>query len=446
MTAIHSSNIFSANARFATAYIVFHILLCALSYGTEFSNYGRDVSWVSANSPENRKLDFSKVPGTVIAHSPKTSGIFLGSPSICILPDGTYLASHDLFGKNWKEKSGSSTLIYESKDKGITWRQIGRVDGQEWAPLFYHNNALYLIGAGIPHCGFVVKKSVDGGKTWTVAKDEKSGIICRRKMQASTNPIAIANGRIYVSAEISGYTKPKGWCHMYSVVMSAPADSDLLDAKNWTMSSKVVIPEDMATLAHVGWLEGNMVMRRSDGKVFNILRTHGITDEIAAMYEISADGKTAMLDSKNMFIRMPGACKKFYIIYDEKTSTYYAASNWTLERDRGKVSNCPHPIKAERTRNTLALSRSKNLTDWEVYTVLLHDDDIDHAGFQYPSMTIDGDDLVMVLRTAYPDENGKADSQHNSNFITFHRIKNFRERTFGSKALSGAITPKVYPY
>lgn len=176
-----------ANAKFAIASIAFHVFLCALSCGAEFPNYDRDISWVSANSPENKKFDFSKVPGTVIAHSPKASGIFLGSPSICILPDGTYIASDDLFGKNWREKFGSGTLIYESKDRGITWRQIARVNGQEWASLFYHNNALYLIGAAIPHCGFVVKKSVDGGKTWTVATDGKRGVICRQKMQANTN-------------------------------------------------------------------------------------------------------------------------------------------------------------------------------------------------------------------------------------------------------------------
>ena len=412
----------------------------------EFSNYDRDVSWVAANSPENSEFDFSKVPGTVIAHSPKTSGIFLGSPSICVLPDGTYIASHDLFGRNWQEKHGSSTLIYESKDKGQTWKQIGRADGQEWVPLFYHKGALYLIGAGVPHYGFVVKKSIDGGRTWSVPKDEKTGVIYKGKMQANVNPIAVANGRIYVSAEMPGHPKPKGWCHMYSVVMSAPEDSDLLDARNWTMSSKVIIPDGMANLAHTGWLEGNMVMRRSDGKVFNILRTHGITDEIAAFYQVSADGKTATLDEQDMFIRMPGACKKFYIIYDDKTQTYYAASNWTLERERGKVGNCPHPIKAERTRNTMALSRSKNLIDWEVYTVILHGDDIDHTGFQYPSMVIDGDDLLLVSRTAYPDEEGVADNQHNSNFITFHRIKNFRNRTFKSVPLTGKIRPEVYPY
>ena len=212
--------------------------------------------------------------------------------------------------------------------------------------------------------------------------------------------------------------------------MSAPEEADLLDANSWTMSSKAVIPDEMATLAHVGWLEGNMIVRRLDGKVFNILRTHGITDEIASIYEVSVDGKTAMLDSQNMFIRMPGACKKFYIVYDDKTATYYAASNWTLERDRGKVGNCPHSIKAERTRNTLALSRSKNLIDWEVYTVLLHDDDVDHAGFQYPTIAIDGDDLLLVSRTAYPDGTGKADSQHNSNFITSPSPQDFTPTDF----------------
>ena len=34
-------------------------------------------------------------PGTVIHHSPAASGLYIGSPSICILPNGDYLATHD---------------------------------------------------------------------------------------------------------------------------------------------------------------------------------------------------------------------------------------------------------------------------------------------------------------------------------------------------------------
>ena len=39
-----------------------------------------------------------QVPGTVIAHSPASDKKYLGSPSICILPSGNYVASHDFFG------------------------------------------------------------------------------------------------------------------------------------------------------------------------------------------------------------------------------------------------------------------------------------------------------------------------------------------------------------
>jgi len=256
--------------------------------------------------------------------------------------------------------------------------------------------------------------------------------------QAGRVPIAVGNGRIYVSAE-EQYAKPKGWCHQYSLVVSAPAASDLLDAANWTKSSRVLIPPEMANLAHLGWLEGNMVQRRADGKIFNILRTHGVTDEVAAFYEVAPDGKTAILNTYDMFLRMPGAAKKFYIFPDDRSDTYYVLSNWILEKDRGKVRNCPHPIKAERTRNTLALARSDNLMDWEVISVILHDDDIDHCGFQYPTAAIEGDDLLILSRTAFGSGAERAENQHNSNFITFHRVRDFRRRTLKTEPLTGKI-------
>ena len=410
------------------------------SKSAEYPNLSRDISWIPAESDLQKDYDFSKVAGKVIAHSPMTSGVYLGSPSLVILPDGTYVASHDMFGKNWNEKDGTTILIYQSADKGETWRCVSRVNNQNWSSLFWHNGALYLIGSGYPACGFSVRKSLDKGVTWTEAKDEKSGLIVKNKISSNPMPVLVAGGRIFTTHEGAGASpKPKGWGHNTSFILSAPADSNLLDAAVWTKSNEVIIPNDMATLAHVGWLEGNPVQRKSDGKIFNILRTHGVTDEVAGFYEISPDGKTATLDTYNMFLRIPGACKKFYIVYDEKSDMYYALSNWTMERDRGKVTNCPHQVKAERTRNTLALSRSKNLMDWEMYSIILHDNDIEHSGFQYPSAVIDGNDLLIVSRTALFDGEAKADSQHNSNFITFHRVENFRDRTLDSKPLSGRI-------
>jgi hypothetical protein len=42
-------------------------------------------------------------PGTVIHHQPAASGRYIGSPSLCVLPDGSYSASHDLFGTKSNE-------------------------------------------------------------------------------------------------------------------------------------------------------------------------------------------------------------------------------------------------------------------------------------------------------------------------------------------------------
>lgn len=46
-----------------------------------------------------RTQDFSRVPGTIIAHSPASTGVYYGSPAIARLPDSSYLALHDIFGR-----------------------------------------------------------------------------------------------------------------------------------------------------------------------------------------------------------------------------------------------------------------------------------------------------------------------------------------------------------
>jgi hypothetical protein len=38
----------------------------------------------------------------------------------------------------------------------------------------------------------------------------------------------------------------------------------------------------------------------------------------------------------------------------------------------------------------------------------------------------EGDDLIAVIRAAHDDDFGGANSYHNSNYITFLRVKNFR--------------------
>src|SRR5436190_11508390 len=80
--------------------------------------------------------DLSKVPGTVINHIPASVGIYVGSPSIVILPDGTYVASHDEFGPKSAYHGEAITRVFHSTDRGATWKPLSKIGGCLWANLF----------------------------------------------------------------------------------------------------------------------------------------------------------------------------------------------------------------------------------------------------------------------------------------------------------------------
>ena len=75
-------------------------------------------------------------------------------------------------------------------------------------------------------------------------------------------------------------------------------------------------------------------------------------------------------------------------------------------------------------RNYLTLMVSEDLVNWQDVCVL---QDYRHChwqevGFQYVDFEIEGEAIIYLCRTAI---NG-ANSFHNSNYATFHRIENFR--------------------
>ena len=68
-----------------------------------------------------------KPPGVVINHSPASSGLYIGSPSIAVLTNGDYVASHDFFGPQSKEEIKARTLVFRSSDKGNTWKKASEI-------------------------------------------------------------------------------------------------------------------------------------------------------------------------------------------------------------------------------------------------------------------------------------------------------------------------------
>jgi len=361
-------------------------------------------------------LDFSNVPGTVVRHSPASSGIYLGSPSMEVMPSGNYIASCDLFGPGYTS-SITTVPVYKSTDKGASWKVVTEIKSMFWSKLFYHKNALYLIGVDGIGGRLAVRKSTDEGATWSVAKDSTTGIISPDTgYHTAPMPVIVYRNRIWKAAEHNDTSFASGWITKnFSFMMSAPVDADLLHASSWTISDGMLSPHWNKGFP---WLEGNAVFT-PNGKLAVINRVHSNNDDTASYYEVSDDGTTIDKSSLRM-IRLPGACKKFTIRYDEKSKLYWSLSNHSPKKLRG-INH------VERTRSTVALIYSTDLTTWRIKAILLSHPDVVFVGFQYLDWFIEGNDIVALSRTAYHDGVEKANDCHNANFITFHRFKNFRE-------------------
>lgn len=370
-------------------------------------------------------------PGVVINKSSDFERIYLGSPSIEILPDGTYIASHDYFGR--VDNLDLRTHVFESKDKGETWALIAKIPNQRASYLFYLNDALYAIGwtpgrgftdaTKDSQCAVTISKSTDGGHTWTIPNDSKTGRLIGGTKELSVfcdpAPVLIHNGRVWKEVEKIGdfnfNSKPRWYMTQYNpMCASAPIDSDLLDASNWTFSNS--IPWVVQDHAH-GWAEGN-VLCTPEGKMIIQMRVDdAVNDGKGAQIQLSDDGKVATWDPETGFVEMPGGCKKFVIKYDDQTQKYWSIVNWIHPDD------VDAPDK-ERARNTSALVCSDDLKTWEIRVIIYRHADL-AIGFQYVDWRFEGDDLVCVCRLAWEG----AHNCHDANYFTFFRLENFRDLT-----------------
>ncbi len=371
-------------------------------------------------------LNAQKVPGVVIHHSPASSGIYLGSPGIAILPDGNYVAKCDEFGPASTEKTEAITLVFCSTNRGKSWKPISRIEGSFWASIFVHADALYLMGTDKGNGNVVIRRSTDGGTTWTSPVDSLSGrLLSGGGYHTAPVPLVIHNNRIWRAFEDT--KNPGGWGHQFrAFMMSAPVDADLLNSQSWTCSNRLGRNPAWLDGNFGGWLEGNAVIT-PDGKVVNILRVdYRKGMEKAAVISIRADGKEASFDPQQGFIDFPGGCKKFTIRFDPVSQKYWALSNPVLPLHRSE--------NPERTRNVLALLGSADLQQWEIRSIVIYHPDTRTHGFQYPDWLFDGKDIIAAVRTAFDDDSGGAHNQHDANFLTFYRIKNFRNKRMKDSA------------
>lgn len=396
------------------------------------------LAWVDV--PAQATDGWPPPPGVVVATSPAPRTDFIGSPSIVILPDGSYVASHDFFGRDARRLH--STRVFRSTDRGASWAQIAEMKGQFWGTLFLHRGALYLLGCEGEYRDVVIRRSDDGGVTWSTPRDGKSGRLLRGHFHCAPVPVVVHGGRVWRAFE--EYTGPDGrWSGRYfkAFVLSAPAEADLLVAENWRRSNGLSFDGRWVPGERTGWLEGNIVVQ-PNGQLANLMRlqanaspdapfdlpppaAHIPRYEVGALLPVSPDGRTVSFDPADGLIHFPGSQSKFTIRRDPQTGRYWALVQKITAPGR---QTGPHLPSVQ--RNVLVLTTSTDLRHWEErYTVLRWREgeqvsSKEKVGFQYVDWQFDGDDIVAVCRTAW-----NADNYHNSNYVTFHRLANFRALT-----------------
>jgi len=363
------------------------------------------IAALNANA-QNERI-YPKIPGVVVAHSPKSSGKYLGTPSIVVLPNGDYLASFDFFGP----KCTSDVVnVYKSSDKGASWQFLSALEDAFWAGLFVVKNEVYLLGVRGSDRSLSIRKSTDNGKTWTPHAILKEG-----RFHGSSTPVVFHDGKIYKGYDHLGIEdKKKPWMsENKSFIMWADENSDLLNPESWKYSDEVQKPTD---IDGTGWLETNAVLG-TDGQIKGVTRLANESGYLAGYYAVNKDGSVDKSSIKA--IPFLGGATKFNVMWDVKTKKYWALTNYPSE-----ILRQPK-MRAGGMRSVLALVSSPDLEHWKLNKIVLASDNVKYHGFQYVDWQFDGKDIIVMDRVGYTDEFGEADNAHNSNYIIFHRIKNY---------------------
>jgi hypothetical protein len=377
-------------------------------------------SWAKGNT-------LADVPGTVISYEPSPSlirwafghGEFVGSPTLARLPNGHYVAAHDLFGRGGGETEPGKgiTKVFRSTDRGVSWSQVSRVEGAFWSTLFEHQGALYLWGFTKASGDLVVRRSTDEGQTWTDPRDATRGLLRQGRYGGTPNPPVVHAGRL--------------WIAQGTRVFSAPVGADLLQASAWAQSRAPRSDPSYMGGRFTFWSEGQVVASPNTGVVvLPKIKNRSAT----ALLRYSAPRAAPTFDPAQDFATLPGAEKKFGARYDPVSGKFYVLSNPVLARHApkpGKTSalrrwRCAHD--AALVRNAAALYASTDLRTWELQQVFLYSPDVNRVAFQYLNFLIEGQDLIVVSRTAYNVGKRNTPRSHDSNLLTFHRIPNFRVR------------------
>jgi len=397
--------------------------------------------------------------------------LFSYSPGICMGNDNRIIVTAGAAGNNDVlenynvkcKRYGNYTQgrVYISDDEGETFLKVHEFPFMHMRP-FKCDNTLYILG----HCSdLMIIYSKDNGNTWSKPYKLTNN---QNWHQAPCN-VWYENENIYLVMELRMKKNIVGWDvnSIAPILMRANIHSDLTDVNNWTFSSELSFnkvinkkklqyfgipffwsPEKTYVeispnryMANIGWLETNVVKIRDKGHyLYNentyhlFMRAHTGMTNLGCILKVveKSDGtmetmvETVPSGKKLVYIPIPGGQMKFHIIYDESTKLYWLLSTQSTDSmTKAELLSKERYNLPDNERNRLVLYFSKNCFDW-CFAGIVTKGESEIMSRHYAAMIINKNDLYVVSRSG--DKHSK--SAHNGNFISFHKIKDFRKLVY----------------
>lgn len=350
---------------------------------------------------------------TIAAEVPNL-GHFIHDPGVIRLSNGDFLS----FSPCWKrpagvgKKGGAYVIVTKSTDGGETWDRMPDLPYAEATP-FLAQDKLYLFTQPKQHQDVYFICSEDNGESWS-------------------DPVKVFDGP-YWNCQ-TNFVEKDGFLywvldkrHQGTVAIAGDLSQDLLDPKAWRISNvlePVMTPPEFRPSGtdryntpeqqdkFRDWnLEGNVMQVGDKLRISARVNPNpGGTPGIATLFDLT-DEEGELRISYDQHYPWPGAQSKFAIVHDPLTKLFWMTCN---------VAAGPLEKGQSPDRRYLMLYFGHDGMNWLPAGCVAFAPTSSQS-FMYPSMVLDGDDLVVLSRTGR--ESGHF---HDANLSTFHRIKKFR--------------------
>ena len=371
---------------------------------------------------------------TVIFHNPDPE-YYVEGCGLEKLDDGSLLAVVPVVPRlQWtveRRVAHSVTHILRSVDGGKTWQ--GQADLPYYSAIpWAHGGRLYLFAitpgvTKVRNDDVLLLRSDDAGRTWSAPVTLFKGHFWNCHTASVVN-----NNHLYVALDDLSLGNKRGPC-----VISGDLGADLMNPASWRLSPSVPLPDVPASLTDSKYadypnqyLEPNIVNLNGHMRVLAVLKTkHQATANLCTVLDLT-DSNNQLGLKFAQFSPMPGGHLKFFTRWDEASHMFWATSNLAVdtqgEYDWYEQGSKRGDFRTDgrlggNDRRFLMLHYSLDGLNWIPAGCVAQARKVSQS-FMYATPVIDGEDLAVIARSSVD-----APNQHDADFATFHRVKNFRK-------------------